>query len=435
MSALGPRPRDLDVPSESAVKRRVRLATFAVFAAFLAGSVGLFALLAELGAQSLTGAAYVLVLAAYGSAFGYLLWRSSQRELALVRTTSLFLEDLPVGILFVDPEGTVTYANPALVAMTGRSVEEVRGRSAAAFVHPEDRQRIGRELLRRAKGEVSTYELRIAHKDESVLHGMITAIPFFDGYRFDGSLAVVLDMTEILEMRAKAARYQELSAFALDAVTHDLSNRMQEILSRAAIAGALVPGESARAKAAIQAATQAAERATRLIREVKQIAAAERLSWPKRTIEVPALVGQALSIADVPPPMRVEAEVSPEAAAIKVGANDLAPLVLSKLLEHAAEGGRGEGGRLLLKATVESSSAPQLVVRVLGSRRAVSDDDLKLMMAPPREAGAGETPWRSGVKLALASSVAQAHGWGLRASRAKDGKGAVFEVYIPVEGE
>src|SRR6266850_3818826 len=114
MEALGPRPRDLTVRTEREVDRRVRFSTLALFMIFLVGSLTIFALLAEFNAQALSGVFYIIILGAYGASFGYLLWRSSRRELALTRLTSLFIEGLPVGVIFVDPEGTIVYANPSL---------------------------------------------------------------------------------------------------------------------------------------------------------------------------------------------------------------------------------------------------------------------------------------------------------------------------------
>lgn len=435
MVALGPRPRDLTIPSERAVVRRVRVASAALFVAFLFGSFAAFGLLSAIGAESLAGVVYIGVLGAYGASFGYLLWRAGRRELALIRTTTVLFQDLPVGVVFLDESGKVTYANPALSRMSGRTLEEVRGVEVAAFIHPEDKPRLERELRRRASGEVSPYELRVLRKDGNLLRTVITAIPLMDGDRYDGALAVVHDVTDVLEARARADRYQELSAFALDAVTHDLSNRMQAVVARTGIAAALLPAEASRSKEALATAAEAADRAGQLIKEVKQIAAAERENWPKRTLEITALVDRAIAIADVPVPLQVEAEVLPEAAAARVEASDLAPLVLSKLLEQAAEGAspaRG-GGKLLLAVSVESAPEPQALMRVHGFNRTVSDDDLKLMLAAPREAAGRELPWRSGVKLSLAAAVAQAHGWGVRAVRDKDGKGTIFEVRIPLQ--
>src|SRR6266850_7827284 len=186
METLGPRPRDLTIRSEREVDRRVRLSTFAIFVAFLFGSLGFFGLLSVLGAQAYSGLAYILVLAAYGSAFGYLLWRSGRRELAMNRLTAVFMERLPVGVTFVDAEAKIVFANEAMATgVLGGPASDILGRPAVEIIHPADRPRVVDELQRRRGGAISTYEARVLRRDGLVKHVVITATPFMDRGQFD----------------------------------------------------------------------------------------------------------------------------------------------------------------------------------------------------------------------------------------------------------
>src|SRR3990172_4922279 len=424
------------VPEEAEVRRRLARTTSLVFVAFLViGWVGMTSATAFFNSGVAVGVMGTLLLVACGSVLGALLFRASERELALIRTLSIFLGEAPVGVVFLDERGQVTYANRSIERLTGRSLKEVKGASAAVFVPPDDRPRLVREMEQRARGESGVYEMRLLRADGGVLQVWSWALPFFKGERYDGSLAAIIDLTELDEARAEAGRYRDLSGFALDAVTHDLSNRMQEVITRGDLAAALLPTGADRAAAALASLAAAADRAARLIKEVKQIAAAEREAWPKREVELAAFVNRALEIAGVSEPTRVEAHILPEAAAVRIVASDLAPLVVSKLIEEAAEGAPSKepSEPLMLEARLEAASAPEVVLTIRGFAREVSEDNLRLMLAPLREQRGEATPWRSGGRLALAPAVAQAHGWGLRAVRGEKGKGVVFEVRIPAK--
>ncbi|HEX9709424.1 MAG TPA: PAS domain-containing protein [Candidatus Thermoplasmatota archaeon] len=433
MASLGPRPRDLRVPSEDEVRRRLTRTTGLVFVTFLA--VGWVVMVGAAQAFSSFGAGVTgsLLLMAYGGVLGYLLWRASLRELALIRTLSIFVGEAPVAVAFLDERGHVTYANQSLERMTGLKLADLTDTSAARFVHADDRPRVAREVERRARGESGSYELRIVGAGGRELKTVVFALPFFDGDRYDGSLAAIVDLTELHAARESAEKYRGLASFALDVVTHDLSNAMQMVNSRAELAALSLPPAAGDARRAVQAVVEAAGRSSRLLVEVKQIAAAEREEWPKREVEVADLVDRAIALAVTAPDVTVDTRYSAEAAALTIQANDLSAIALAKLVEEASEPGmrRKTPHEVGLAIAVEGEAAARaLVFRVTGSTRAVGEADLITLRAAPREAAAADTPWRSGVRVALAAAVAEAQGWALRAVRGE--KGAEFELHVPL---
>ncbi|MFO1408940.1 MAG: PAS domain S-box protein [Steroidobacteraceae bacterium] len=54
----------------------------------------------------------------------------------------LLAESAPIGILLTDADGVITYANPAWLAMTGRSAEQALGQAAVDAVDLQDRERV-----------------------------------------------------------------------------------------------------------------------------------------------------------------------------------------------------------------------------------------------------------------------------------------------------
>jgi PAS domain S-box-containing protein len=433
MATLGARPRDLRVPTEREVTRRLTRTTSVVFVTFLA--LGWVLMVGAAQTFSSVGAGIMgsLLLMSYGAVLGVLLWRASQRELALIRTLSIFVGEAPVAVAFLDPAGKVTYANQALERLTGFRLSDLSDRSAAAFIHPDDRPRVARELERRAKGESSTYELRVRRSDGTDLRTVVSALPFFDADRYDGSLAAIVDMTELHQARESAEKYRQLAAFALDVVTHDLSNAMATVSARAELASMELKSDETSARRALQAVVEAAGRAARLLTEVKQIAAADRAQWPRHEVAVADLVDRAVTLAVIAPGGSVDTELSPEAAAAVVRANDLSPLAISKLVEESSEPGIRRTGpySLGLSVDLEGEGAGRAAVfRVSGSKRAMGEADLVTLRAAPADVAARDTPWRSGVRVALAAAIAEAQGWSLRAVKAE--KGAVFELRVPL---
>lgn len=428
MAALGPRPRNLAIPNEAEVQRRLWRTTGTVFVAFaLLGWLVMYEAASRLGGGVVTGLLGVSLLMSYGAVLGYLLLLASRREVALIRTTSIFLGESPIAVGFTDEKGKITYANPALERLTGRSLAELADGPGDAFVHPEDRARMAAEAARSGArpGRAGSYALRVLRADGTVLKTLISVMPFEKDGNFDGSLAVVVDLTELEAAREAAERSGQLAAFALDVVTHDLSNTMQSVAGRADLAVATMKGDEPAARKALAGVQDATGRATRLIREVKQIAAADRENWPKREVDVKALLDAALKGVAVPGDTPVQVQAAPEALGLSISVNDLAAVALGKLVEEAADAPPGKRRPIGIHVLVEESGA--LVFRVTGAGRNISADDLKSMVAAPRELAAKDKPWRAGVRLALAASIAEAHGWQLRALPAEGG-GSVFEV-------
>jgi PAS domain S-box-containing protein len=72
----------------------------------------------------------------------------------------------------VDDEGIIRYISPAVERVLGRRPDEVIGRSAAEFVHPDDAEKAGRTLSEALTepGRAMFCELRLIHADGSVRH-------------------------------------------------------------------------------------------------------------------------------------------------------------------------------------------------------------------------------------------------------------------------
>jgi diguanylate cyclase (GGDEF)-like protein/PAS domain S-box-containing protein len=74
-----------------------------------------------------------------------------------------FMQASVEGIVF-HKDGTITDANPPLLALIGCTLAEVRGRNVLSFIAPEH---VARVLAVMSRGEETSYELAILHKDGS----------------------------------------------------------------------------------------------------------------------------------------------------------------------------------------------------------------------------------------------------------------------------
>jgi PAS domain S-box-containing protein len=98
-------------------------------------------------------------------------WRLARREEYFKRKWSRFhamIEQSSDAVLLVNPEGDgVLYASPAFERLTGYRAEDLRDRSLAESVHPDDLALVQQQQakLRETPGITVTYEARMRHKD------------------------------------------------------------------------------------------------------------------------------------------------------------------------------------------------------------------------------------------------------------------------------
>jgi PAS domain S-box-containing protein len=126
----------------------------------------------------------------------------------LMRTTSQ-------GYWFLDVEGNTVDVNDAMCSLLGRTREQVMGRCARDFFAAEDLPVLDRALEARARGEHSSYEVRLQRPDGSLLLCHNNATPLFDvdGGR-TGSVGLWTDLSA-REATERALRAYELAIHSM----------------------------------------------------------------------------------------------------------------------------------------------------------------------------------------------------------------------------
>jgi PAS domain S-box-containing protein len=146
-----------------------------------------------------------------------------------------------------DPDG-IAYANPAFLQRRGVRLDQLEGMKLADVVHPDDVDRVTRELLRvRDTGATARFTTRVLGPDGAVLVADVSAGPIVDA---DGQRRVVTLSRDVTSQRAtedalrdSEERYRMLAEHAPDMIVEfDESGRVI-YANRAAAARGFGPAE------------------------------------------------------------------------------------------------------------------------------------------------------------------------------------------------
>jgi two-component system, cell cycle sensor histidine kinase and response regulator CckA len=189
-------------------------------------------------------------------------WQESHERLQLIfqRTSDL--------ITIVSPDGTIIFASPAIEALTGFAPEDVVGKQAQHFAHPDDRDQLERALREalQAPGARGHVWYRSMRRDGTYLDVEAAGVNMVDDPIIGGLLVSTRDITKRKAaekaLRESEERYRSLFENANDIVyTHDLSGRFltlnrvgeqltgysREDVSRMQISDVVAPGHLSRA--------------------------------------------------------------------------------------------------------------------------------------------------------------------------------------------
>lgn len=141
------------------------------------------------------------------------------------------IQNLQYGLMEVDLNQKIVFANPVMTEITGYTPEELIGKVATEFlVDEEARKIIASQQHKRSKGSASVYEIPLKHKDGSYRWAMISGAPIYnvDG-SIRGSIGIHMDITnrklaeeELKETKAKLSKYKN-GLEAINSVTSNLS--------------------------------------------------------------------------------------------------------------------------------------------------------------------------------------------------------------------
>ena len=177
--------------------------------------------------------------------------RAEEKLLASEERYRSLVENLGEGIMMVDPQETIVFANPVAETIFGGTAVEITGRNLREHLSSENYAAILRETEKRRRGATSRYETEIIRPDGTVRRVRVTATPQTDGNGFFvGTLLLLLDLTELrkTEEALRKAEEQLQQARKLEAVgrlaggiAHDFNNILTVIDGYADLTEACLP--------------------------------------------------------------------------------------------------------------------------------------------------------------------------------------------------
>jgi diguanylate cyclase (GGDEF)-like protein/PAS domain S-box-containing protein len=147
---------------------------------------------------------------------------------ALARFEATFAGAL-MGMLLIDPGGTIVDSNPAMQDLLGSNKEELEGRLVEGFLHPEDRaptEAAYQQMIARDEDSLRL-EYRLVRRDGEVrsVEAALSLVRDAEGTQ-TFTIAMIQDVTERKEVEAALAAQSELNQYqALHDALTGLANR------------------------------------------------------------------------------------------------------------------------------------------------------------------------------------------------------------------
>jgi PAS domain S-box-containing protein len=270
------------------------------------------------------------------------------------------------GIVDVDRDYVITYANPALAALLGYTLEELIGRSVPSLVTAEDGERLLRNRQQRFQGDTSVqrYELTFRAKDGTARWVQVAGQVFRDaaGEVVSGT-GVLTDITARKRAEAELERASRAKSEFVATMSHEIRTPLNGVIGLSSLlAGTPLSPQQQEYVAAIQASGAALLGLINDILDLSKIEAG-RLTLEVQPIDLRQLVGEVVGLFATEARakgLELSAAVDPAVPAALEGDVGRLRQVLLNLLGNAIKF-TAQGEVVLAVSLVEESSAGVLV--------------------------------------------------------------------------
>ncbi len=363
-----------------------------------------------------------------------------QRE----RTLRALVETMMDGLLIVEHDGTISFANPAAGTIIGLPVSELVGSNAIEYVEPEYRPIVKDQLRRRRLGLSSTYEIALRTGRGELRTILVSAAPLPERDGMIGqSVLVVRDVTDERRQEEELRRAKDVAIESARVRTEFLANVSHEIRTPmnaiVGLAEVLRDEElSPHGKESLDELREAARRLLALIDDLLDFSRLEagRMRFREEPFcpqEVLADVVQTLRPAAERKGLRLESRIEGECDGKLVGDADRLRQVLVNLVGNAVK--FTEKGyvdvRMVLRRSVDGEGFT-LFLEVMDSGIGIPADVGPAVFEPFRQVDGSLTRGHGGTGLGLAITrkIVEMQG-GVIAFESWPGRGTVFRVEIP----
>ncbi|HEY6127551.1 MAG TPA: ATP-binding protein [Candidatus Acidoferrum sp.] len=331
-----------------------------------------------------------------------------ERRRQLIETV---LENIPTGVLSLDPDGGILRANPSLVAIFGVSAKTAR--TVEDLFGPEDARSI-RYLFRRAlRTGVVSRELEIIASGR-LMHAAVTVSSLGPRRANSGFVLVLDDLTELLRAQ-KAAAWQEVAR----RIAHEIKNPLTPIQLSAQRLSRYLEKRNGGAAPPDPELARLVEESSRLIeREVGTLAAlvnefSQFVRFPSAkfdSADVNSIAREAIEIfSGRLDGITLSTSFAAQAPPIRADASLLRSVIVN-LIDNAAEALESSPVKSILVETRSKSDLDSVEIIVSDTGHGISPHDKDNIFLPhfsTKDRG-------TGLGLAIAARIVAEHGGGLR---------------------
>ncbi len=149
------------------------------------------------------------------------------------------------GILVLDRDATITFANNKLARMLGFDLDEIVGKPVFSFLPTDEIDTAKHEIESERSGEVTQREVILVRKDGSRLSGLMVTTPVLDVRGMPvGGIAAVVDITELKQMEKVVLASLKEKEILLKEIHHRVKNNLQIIASLLSLQSRYVTDEN-----------------------------------------------------------------------------------------------------------------------------------------------------------------------------------------------
>ena len=355
------------------------------------------------------------------------------------------LVDLSPDAIIVHRDGRLLFANPAAVKLFGaESADALVGKFWQGFVHPDDRDEVGRRITSQSDGSWDSVprQERLLRLDGSVVDVETTAIP--STYEGAPAAQVVLhDITYRKRLEEQLLQSQKMEAIGRLAagVAHDFNNLLAAILGYSELAISQMGGADP-VRADVEEIRKAGQRATALTRHL--LAFGRKQMLEPRILDLSAVVGDLKGMLRrlIPENVAIVTSLETSLAAIKADPGQIQQVIIN--LAVNARDSMPAGGTLAIEtanvvidgfSAAANPAVPQgsYVTLCVSDTGEGMDSETQAHVFEPffttKEVGKG-----IGLGLATVYGVIRQSG-GHVTVHSVPGKGSTFRVYLPAVEE
>ena len=358
------------------------------------------------------------------------------------------LNNVPLGIMFLDLEGHLIECNTRLCEMTGQPASTLLGRSVVDLVHSDDAaaiRRLRRELLQgHVPSAPEVIRLRGAAGQEITVRVRASALRSASGALM-GMVGVVEDITEHLQFEASELALQRAEAANraksefLSRMSHELRTPLNAMIGFAQLLGLdRDPGLLAHQREWTQQIQRAGWHLLEMINDTLDLARIESGSVQLKLmpVAVQPLVAACQAMVAAVAEQRKVAFVDRLDEADSTGLAVLADTtrlkqVLTNLLSNAVKYNR-EGGTVTVSARrIDAPAGPAVEINVADTGLGMTASQLAALFQPYNRLGREQSNIEgTGIGLVISRLLAERMGGTLQA-RSVEGQGSAFTLRLP----